>query len=359
MYDCRKKFPYKSNIFDLVISINTLHNLNISDLQNTLRECQRVGKNSYIVVESFRNEKELFNLQCWALTCKTFFQQKIGFGYLICVNTVEITNLFILSKIMKCKLEPELRATISKYKIKDHKLSKLLIIRATELLVKLSKLGKIRGPLHTSVGQEAVAVSVCSNMKPSDALFSNHRGHGHYLAKDGNLSELILELMGDKRGCCIGYGGSMHVADLKKNIIGSNGIVGAGVPIACGYSLGQTFKTRNSVTVVFFGDGAINQGVVMESMNMAAIYNLPILFVCENNFYAYSTKSADVTKTSIYQRAKGFGIDSFKINGMNFKESLTKSKKAINNVRNYKKPVFQNLKLTDSKDIFQMNNQKK
>ena len=112
------------------------------------------------------------------------------------------------------------------------------------------------------------------------------------------------------------------------------------VPIACGYSLGQSFKTRNSVTVVFFGDGAINQGVVMESMNMAAIYNLPILFVCENNFYAYSTKSADVTKTSIYERAKGFGIDSFKINGMNFKESLTKSKKAINNVRNYKKPVF-------------------
>ena len=183
----------------------------------------------------------------------------------------------------------------------------------TELsLVKLSKLGLEVLCIHLLV---SCGVSVCSNMKPNDALFSNHRGHGHYLAKDGNLSELILELMGDKRGCCIGYGGSMHVADLKKNIIGSNGIVGAGVPIACGYSLGQSFKTRNSVTVVFFGDGAINQGVVMESMNMAAIYNLPILFVCENNFYAYSTKSADVTKTSIYQRAKGFGIDSFKING--------------------------------------------
>lgn len=242
---------------------------------------------------------------------------------------------------MKCKLEPKLKKILSKYQIKDHKICKLLIIRAVELsLVKLSKLGKIRGPLHTSVGQEAVAVSVCSNMKPEDALFSNHRGHGHYIGKDGNLSELILELMGDKRGCCLGFGGSMHVADLKKNIIGSNGIVGAGVPIACGYSLGQTFKSINSITVVFFGDGAINQGVVMESMNMAAIYKLPILFVCENNFYAYSTKSNDVTKTPIYERAKGFGIESFTINGMNLVQSFKKSKFAINKVRKNKTPVF-------------------
>jgi TPP-dependent pyruvate/acetoin dehydrogenase alpha subunit len=217
----------------------------------------------------------------------------------------------------------------------------LFLIRAAELaFIELSKLGKIRGPLHTSVGQEAVAVSVCSKLKINDALFSTHRGHGHYLAKGGNLTKLLLELFGDKNGCCAGLGGSMHVADLEKNIVGSNGIVGAGVPIACGHAMGQKMSRINGISVVFFGDGAMNQGVVMESLNMAAIYKLPILFACENNYYAYSTKSKDMSKTSLYLRARGFGIDSYNEDGMNLKPLSKKISLLIAKVRKKKLPVF-------------------
>lgn len=217
----------------------------------------------------------------------------------------------------------------------------LFIIRAAEMaFIELSKLGKIRGPLHTSVGQEAVAVAVCSKLKIEDALFSTHRGHGHYLAKGGNLTSLILELFGDKKGCCAGLGGSMHVAELEKNIVGSNGIVGAGVPIACGHAMGQKISKIKGISVVFFGDGAMNQGVVMESLNMAAIYKLPILFACENNFYAYSTKSKDMTKTPLHSRARGFGIDSYNADGMNFKNLSNKLGVLINKIRKKRTPIF-------------------
>ena len=123
----------------------------------------------------------------------------------------------------------------------------LLTIRACELaFIELSKLKKIRGPLHTSVGQEVVAVSVCTNLKKNDGIFSNHRGHGHYIAKGGNLSKLVLELLGKPGGCCGGLGGSMHIAELKKNIIGSNGIVGGGVPIACGYAYSSLLNKKTT-----------------------------------------------------------------------------------------------------------------
>ena len=224
---------------------------------------------------------------------------------------------------------------------KNIDLKTLLVIRAAELaFIELSKKGKIKGPLHTSVGQEAVAVSVCSNLKRNDALFSTHRGHGHYLAKGGNLTKLILELFGDKRGCCSGLGGSMHVAELNKNIIGSNGIVGGGVPIACGFAMGQKLNKDGNISVVFFGDGAVNQGVVMESLNMAAIYEIPVLFICENNFYAYSTKSSDMTKKNIYERAGGFGIESYSLDGMELENISKKMKIIIEKVRKNNKPAF-------------------
>jgi len=220
-------------------------------------------------------------------------------------------------------------------------ITNLLIIRASELaFIELSKKGKIRGPLHTSVGQEAVAISVCLNLKKKDAIFSNHRGHGHYIAKGGTLSKLILELLGSKKGCCNGKGGSMHVAELKKNIIGSNGIVGAGVPISCGYAYSKKIENSNSITAVFFGDGAMNQGVVMESLNIAALLSLPILFVCENNYYAYSSKSADMSKLSLHNRAKGFGIESYKLDGMNFKKSFSKMTEITKKIRSRGIPIF-------------------
>ncbi len=217
----------------------------------------------------------------------------------------------------------------------------LLTIRACELaFIELSKLKKIRGPLHTSVGQEVVAVSVCTNLKKNDGIFSNHRGHGHYIAKGGNLSKLVLELLGKPGGCCGGLGGSMHIAELKKNIIGSNGIVGGGVPIACGYAYSSLLNKKNNITAVFFGDGAMNQGVVLESLNIAAIYNLPILLICENNFYAYSTKSKDMTKTELSFRAKGFGIESYCLDGMDLSKSNYKIKSIIGRIRKKRKPIF-------------------
>ncbi len=224
---------------------------------------------------------------------------------------------------------------------KNEILKKLLLIRAAEFaFVELSKLGKIRGPLHTSVGQEAVAVSVCCNLKKKDSIFSNHRGHGHYLAKDGSLSKLVLELLGLPSGCCGGMGGSMHVAELRKNIIGSNGIVGAGVPLACGYAYADKISKRKSITTVFFGDGAINQGVVMESMNLAAIKNLPILFICENNFYAYSSKSKEMSYKDLFLRAKGFGIESFKLKDHQIEKNFKLIKKLISKIRANSKPIF-------------------
>lgn len=248
---------------------------------------------------------------------------------------------YINNDLIKKKISNKYKNFFSK----NLDLKNLFIIRASELaFIELSKMGKIKGPLHTSVGQEAVAVGVCSNLNKKDALFSTHRGHGHYIAHGGNLTMLILELFGDKRGCCGGLGGSMHVAELNKNIIGSNGIVGGGVPIACGFAMGQKINKDTGISVVFFGDGAINQGVVMESLNMAAIYELPILFICENNFYAYSTKSRDMTKKNIYIRANGFGIKSYSLNGMNLTNILKKLKIIIYGIRKLKKPAFVEIK---------------
>tara|TARA_B110000037_G_scaffold223103_1_gene302144 strand:+ start:1361 stop:2314 length:954 start_codon:yes stop_codon:yes gene_type:complete len=239
------------------------------------------------------------------------------------------------------KIYNEILKALPKNIYNNKSIKNLLIIRASELaFIELSKLGKIRGPLHTSVGQEAVAVSVCLNLKENDGIFSNHRGHGHYIAKSGNLSKLILELLGSDKGCCGGKGGSMHVAELEKNIIGSNGIVGAGVPMACGYAYSKKLENSNSITVVFFGDGAMNQGVVMESLNIAAITKLPILFVCENNYYAYSSKSEDMSKTSLHNRAKGFGIESYKLDGMNFSQSFKMMEKITKKIRKKKTPIF-------------------
>ena len=146
----------------------------------------------------------------------------------------------------------------------------------------------------------------------------------------------------------------MHVAELEKNIVGSNGIVGAGVPIACGHAMGQKMSKIKGITVVFFGDGAMNQGVVMESLNMAAIYKLPILFACENNFYAYSTKSKDMSKTSLHSRARGFGIESYNADGMNFKYLSNKTSSLIKKVRKKDHQFLLNFKRIDITDILPM-----
>ncbi len=169
---------------------------------------------------------------------------------------------------------------------------------------------KVRGPLHLSTGQEAVPVGVCAHMHKSDLLTSTHRGHGHTLAKGANVNAMMAELFGKSGGCNGGKGGSMHIADFSVGMLGANGVVAAGLPIACGAAhalklrhnaaasqpaAGATANTQRSVVACFFGDGAINRGPFLEALNWAVVYQLPVLFVCEDNRFSATTTTAPLT----------------------------------------------------------------
>ena len=209
-----------------------------------------------------------------------------------------------------------------------------------EAVVALAKERILRGPIHSYVGEEAVATGILSNSLSNDAITSTHRGHGHYIAKGGNITNLINELHGRRDGCNGGHGGSMHVADLSINHFGANGIVGGGVPIACGIALSLKIDKSKSIVFCFFGDGASNQGVVLESFNIAAFLNLPILFICENNQYAQSTKLTDISKTSVSKKAKGFGIESCEVDGLNIDSVSQVSKEMVEFVRQKSMPFL-------------------
>ncbi|WP_323745743.1 thiamine pyrophosphate-dependent dehydrogenase E1 component subunit alpha, partial [Clostridium botulinum] len=148
--------------------------------------------------------------------------------------------------------------------------------------------GKIPGFVHLYIGEEAVATGVCANLKDSDYITSTHRGHGHILAKGGDLKFMMAELFGKATGYCKGKGGSMHIADATKGILGANGIVGAGHNIAVGAGLSAQYRGTHQVCVCFFGDASTNQGTFHESLNMASVWKLPVVFVCENNLYGIS-----------------------------------------------------------------------
>ena len=145
---------------------------------------------------------------------------------------------------------------------------------------------EMKTPVHLYIGQEAIAAGVCANLKKTDYVFSNHRGHGHYIAKGGDLKAMIAELYCKETGCSRGRGGSMHLVDVKVGLLGSSAIVGGGIPVAVGAALSSSLKKDNRVSVVFFGDGASEEGVLYESMNFAALKKLPVVFICENNFYS-------------------------------------------------------------------------
>ncbi|MBU0581298.1 MAG: thiamine pyrophosphate-dependent dehydrogenase E1 component subunit alpha, partial [Candidatus Margulisbacteria bacterium] len=164
--------------------------------------------------------------------------------------------------------------------------SMLRIRMAEEQIGELVKKREIICPAHLSVGQEAIAVGVCSALTNNDYLFSTHRAHGHYLAKGGNLKAMMAEMFGRKTGCSGGRGGSMHLVQPDIGIMGTTSIVGGCFPIAVGAGLSLKLRDEKNISVVFFGDGAMDEGVFFESLNFAAIHKLPVLFVCENNYYA-------------------------------------------------------------------------
>src|ERR1700733_3009879 len=183
------------------------------------------------------------------------------------------------------------------------------LIREVEL--RLSLLfgdGEIPGFIHLSIGQEAVAVGVARALRTDDTLASNHRGHGHAIAKGLDLSRFFLEIMGRSEGYCGGRGGSMHVADMSVGMLGANGIVGAGLPIAVGSALAHQLRKKGAIACVFFGDGALAEGVLHESFNMAALWRLPILFVCENNGWSEFSPAARQLATEPQKLAETFNM---------------------------------------------------
>jgi TPP-dependent pyruvate/acetoin dehydrogenase alpha subunit len=175
---------------------------------------------------------------------------------------------------------------------------------------------EIPGFVHVSIGEEASATGVCAALRPTDRITSTHRGHGHLIAKGGRLDGMMAELYGKRTGYCKGKGGSMHIVDFKLGILGANGIVGAGLPIATGSALAAVVAGRDDVTACFFGDGASNEGTFHESLNLAAVWKLPVVFVCENNGFGEFTPAATVTSVrDIAQRAQSYGIPGLIING--------------------------------------------
>ena len=176
--------------------------------------------------------------------------------------------------------------------------------------------GKIPGFIHLSIGQEASSVGVCSALRPDDYIITTHRGHGHVIAKGGDLKKMIAELIGRRTGYCKGKGGSMHIADFSLGILGANGVVAGGFPIIVGAGLSIKLRHTDQVAVCFFGDGASNRGPFHEAMNMASIWKLPILFVCENNCYASTTLTTYACSvTSIAKRAAGYNVPGITVDG--------------------------------------------
>jgi TPP-dependent pyruvate/acetoin dehydrogenase alpha subunit len=176
--------------------------------------------------------------------------------------------------------------------------------------------GRIPGFLHTSVGQEAVAVGVCAALRPDDYVLSTHRGHGHLVAKGGSLRGLMAELYGKANGICHGKGGTMHIADASVGYLGANGVLASGCVLAPGVGLSIRHRKSGQVVVTFFGDGAANRGPFHEGVNMAALWRLPVIFVCENNRWASTTATEDsAAGGSIAQRAAGYGIPGEPVDG--------------------------------------------
>jgi pyruvate dehydrogenase E1 component alpha subunit len=179
--------------------------------------------------------------------------------------------------------------------------------------------GDIPGFVHLYAGEEAAATGIMSHLGDGDRIASTHRGHGHCISKGVDVVAMMKEIYGRKGGACNGKGGSMHIADVSKGMMGANGILGAGAPLACGAALAAKFRKKGEVAISFVGDGASNQGTFLESLNLAAVWNLPVLFVVENNGYAESTSRDYGTAVDSYvDRAAGFGLPGITVDGTDF-----------------------------------------
>lgn len=233
-------------------------------------------------------------------------------------------------------------------KNRDTKLAKTFyrslyrIRRVEEEIAGIYPTDKIKSPVHLSIGQEAVSAGVCAALRHDDVVFGTYRGHAMYLAKGGDLKKMIAELYGKGTGCAKGKGGSMHIIDAESGVMGTSAIVGTTIPISVGYAYGLKYKGLDSIVAIFFGDGAVDEGAFHESMNFAALKRLPILFVCENNFYAiHSHHLSRHHSNNIWERAKDYGMPSYRIEDSDIFKIYEFTKGHVKKMRNGESgPIF-------------------
>lgn len=216
----------------------------------------------------------------------------------------------------------------------------LLIRRMEERLRADAAAGKLPGAVHLYIGQEAIATGVCAQLGERDWITSTHRGHGHFLAKGGDPKAMMAEIWGKRTGICKGMGGSMHVADFSKGILGANGIVGGGFAIATGAAYSSKLRRDGRVAVAFFGDGAANQGVFMETLNVSSLWKLPLVFVCEHNQFCEFTPSSTVTSGEIADRARAFRIPCQVVDGNDVLEVWRAAGEAVERARRGEGPSY-------------------
>jgi acetoin:2,6-dichlorophenolindophenol oxidoreductase subunit alpha len=201
--------------------------------------------------------------------------------------------------------------------------------------------GEIICPVHLYTGQEAIAVGACRQLHAGDFVFSTHRSHGHYLAKGGDLKAMLAEIFGRIGGCSSGHGGSMHLSDFTQGFPGSSAIVGASIPLAVGAALAFKRQNMRRIAIAFFGDGATNEGVWYESLNLAALWKVPVIFICENNLYStHMPVTHCLADTEIYRKAKSFCIPAERIDGNNVVEVHTAVSDAVTRARKGEGPTL-------------------
>ena len=226
------------------------------------------------------------------------------------------------------------------------KLLKLYEIMIRERLffdeqIRQNNRGHIKGYLHSYMGEEAIAAGVCYALKPSDSIFSTHRAEGHLIAVGAEFDKIMAESFGKLGGCVYGLGGMMHMSFPEKGLLLTNGVVGGGIGLAVGAALAHKYKNDQGVAVTFFGDGASNQGVLYEGMNLASIWKLPVIFVLENNMYAVSSSASQmISIENIADRSKGFNMQGYTIDGNDVLEVYKTTSKAIERARNSEGPTF-------------------
>jgi acetoin:2,6-dichlorophenolindophenol oxidoreductase subunit alpha len=237
----------------------------------------------------------------------------------------------------KVERKPEL----SEQTLRDFLREMLLIRRFEEKVEERFRAGELPGFLHVAIGQEAVAVGVCRALDERDVIASTHRAHGHTLAKGTHPNAVMAELYGKVEGCSHGYGGSMHLYDVERGNLGANAVVGGGLPATVGAALAFKFRGEPRVAVAFFGDGATNIGTFHEALNLAQLWNVPALFVCENNHWAESTPAwQHMPIEDVSKRALAYDMEAVKVDGQDVEEVYAATRRALEHVRGGDGPAF-------------------